>query len=530
MTESLHPQDGDPPAPPPPSYASKAANTNNAPSPKLISVFNDPTDGHLAKIAPSHNGARVELVNPKAIAYMVPNTTPVGDFLDAIVATHKKLIEASKLTMPIISINAYNSPDKQRRIEVVYHERLDAATLSTTPITFKGTPHFPLSSNMDYFITKLIFSNYQFQSSLDTGDLLHQRVINFVQTKKMGKVIRIEIPTFPTSKEILAPTHLFYVYVKGVYTPEDVSMERTLMIPHHQKAPVRIQWAGSTPFCNYCRKDGHILNRCPSRLSLICYKCKATGHIAYQCRRFSERDSKASKGKEPVRDPSVVMSTSSSTSSSSFPQSTAPGTTTSSAKSSEVVPETIPSSPVPNTSSGVDEVHVHSSSFNFTPEIANFKFTPSPMAPSHTSPSSTNEELPPVTASQAAAMAALDVDVASTQTPNKPNKRQVDKVSSSSAQSVRSARSTFSVRSTRSSKSLKGRRAHYVHSRKNPNSEYPDDHSSVYTSSPTLSQVFEVPPPSTQNGLLTSMKKVVSQALGASSKNTDRRRSPRTKH
>ncbi|KAF9273219.1 hypothetical protein BGZ88_003963, partial [Linnemannia elongata] len=345
----------------------------------------------------------------------------------------------------LISINAYNCPDKQRRIEVVYHERLDAATLSTTPIAFKGTPYFPLSSNMDYFITKLIFFNYQFQSSLDTGDLLYQRVIDFIQTKKkMGKVIRIEIPTFPSSKEILAPTHLFYVYVKGVYTPEDVSMERTLTIPHHQKAPVRIQWAGSTPFCNYCRKDGHILNRCPSRLSLICYKCKATGHIAYQCSRFSERGSKACKGKEPVRDPSVAMYTSSSTSSSSSPQSAAPGTTISSAKSSEVVPETIPSSPVPNTSSGVDEVHVHSSSFNFTPEIANFKFTPSPIAPSHTSPSSTDEELPPVTASQAAAMAALDVDVASTHTPNKPNKRQVDEVSSSSAQSVRSALSAFS--------------------------------------------------------------------------------------
>lgn len=296
MPESHHPQDGDPPALSLPSYASKAALTNSTPSPKLISVFNDPTDGHLAKIVPMQKGARVELVNPNAIAYMAPNTTPVGDFLDAVVATHKTLIEASKVAMPIISINAFNCPDKQRRIEVVYHERLDAATLSTKPIAFKGTPHYPLSSNMDYIITKLIFSNYQFQSSLDTGDLLYQRVIDFVQTKKkMGKVIRIEIPTFPSSKAIFAPTHLFYVYVKGVYTPEDVSMERTLMIPHHQKAPIRIQWAGSPPFCNYCRQDGHILNRCPSRLSLIFYKCKAAGHVAHQCSRFSERDSKASK-------------------------------------------------------------------------------------------------------------------------------------------------------------------------------------------------------------------------------------------
>ncbi|KAF9147547.1 hypothetical protein BG015_010796, partial [Linnemannia schmuckeri] len=465
MTESRRPQEGDPPTPPPPSYASKAANTNSITSPKLISVFNDPTDGHLAKIAPQHKGARVELVNPKAIAYMAPSTTPVGDFLDAVFTTHKTLIEASKLTMPIISINAFNCPDKQRRIEVVYHERLDAATLSTKPITFKGIPHHPLSSNMDYIITKLIFSNYQFQSSQDTGDLLYQRVIDFIQTKKkMGKVIRIEIPTFPSSKAIFAPTHLFYVYVKGVYTPEDVSMERTLMIPHHQKAPVRIQWAGSSPFCNYCRQDGHILNRCPSRLSLICYKCKAAGHITYQCSRFSERDNKASKGKEPVRDLSADKSSSSSNPSvplppsSSSPQSTAPEATSLSSEDSEVVPETIPSSPVPNTPSGMDVDQVPTPSFNFTPEITNLKFTPTPTAPSHSTPSppsSTNEELPPVTASQAAAIAALDVDVASAQTPNKPNKRQVDEMSTSSAQSVRSARSAFSIRSTRSTKSLK---------------------------------------------------------------------------
>ncbi|KAF9129558.1 hypothetical protein BGW39_004031, partial [Mortierella sp. 14UC] len=276
MAESHLLQDGDPPTRPPPTYASKAANSNNIPSIKLHPVFIDPTDGHLAKIVPRHKSASVELVNPKAIAYMAFNTVPVGEFLDAVVATHKTLIEASKVSFPIISINAFNCPNKQRRIEVVYHEDLDAAIVSSKPITFNGIPHYPLSSNMDYIVTKLTFSNYQFQSSLDTGDLLYQRVHDFIQTnKKMGKVIRIEIPTFPSSKGIFAPTHLFYVYVKGDCTPEDVSLERTLMIPHHQKAPVRIQWAGSPPFCNYCRQEGHFLSHCPSRLSLVCSECKA---------------------------------------------------------------------------------------------------------------------------------------------------------------------------------------------------------------------------------------------------------------
>ncbi|KAK3805460.1 MAG: hypothetical protein JOS17DRAFT_781365 [Linnemannia elongata] len=306
-TEQQH-RDGDPPSQPPPSigsppspsYASMAAGTRNTHRLKLHSVFSDPTEGHLAATALAPKGARLgDLVNPRAVAYIVPRNISSGAFSDAVRSTHSALFKAHDDMAPfhIISNMAYPCTDGvHHRIEIVYHESLDPTIVSTTPIIYDGTKYAPLSSTVSHIITRFVFTDYQFQSSLDFGARLEQLCSwYFEDTKKMGKVIKIEVPLFPTPNGNYEARGQFTVYVKSDKTAEACKIDRLLSLGSHQKAPCRISWMGASPFCNYCKGDGHLIPQCPKRLAIVCSACNANGHVSFTCSRFSARDAKEAK-------------------------------------------------------------------------------------------------------------------------------------------------------------------------------------------------------------------------------------------
>ncbi|KAF9898290.1 hypothetical protein EC991_000347, partial [Linnemannia zychae] len=159
------------------------------------------------------------------------------------------------------------------RVEIVYHEAMDAALVSTTPVLFNNVPIPPLSSTVDYIITKIYITNFQFQSSDDLGPGLCNWIKDLVQDKKkMGKVIKIEIPLRPSTDGLHSPDHQVNVYVKGSLTPEEAELGHTHELPGHQKAPVSISWSNPSgpPFCNYCKTEGHTIGTCAHRLSVLC--------------------------------------------------------------------------------------------------------------------------------------------------------------------------------------------------------------------------------------------------------------------
>ncbi|KAG0249161.1 hypothetical protein BGZ95_007665, partial [Linnemannia exigua] len=225
---------------------------------KVLKVFGDPTDSHLAYLYPPPKALRpTELVNPKAIAYHVPKSITIGVFKVAMKRTHAKLIKdtGAEVEWPFICGVSHCLGDGSFRMEIVYHEKLDAARLSTTPIVCQKQALCPLTSNMDYTITKIIFSEFQFQFSADLGQDLRAWVTDLLEgTKQLGKVILIQILLVPTPEGDHAPGHQVFVYVKkGDITPEAAGMERTHLLPHHQKNPIRIQWMGGRLYCNYCK-------------------------------------------------------------------------------------------------------------------------------------------------------------------------------------------------------------------------------------------------------------------------------------
>ncbi|KAG0247975.1 hypothetical protein BGZ95_008281, partial [Linnemannia exigua] len=139
---------------------------------KVLKVFEDPLDAHLTYLYPPPKALRpTELVNPKAIAYHVPKGITIGVFKDAIKRTHAKLIKdaGAEVEWPIICGVSHRLGDGSFRMEIVCHEKLDDVRLSTTPIVCQKQAFRPLTSNMDYTITKIIFSEFQFQSSADLG-------------------------------------------------------------------------------------------------------------------------------------------------------------------------------------------------------------------------------------------------------------------------------------------------------------------------------------------------------------------------
>ncbi|KAF8923670.1 hypothetical protein BGZ47_004575, partial [Haplosporangium gracile] len=189
--------------PPRPSYASMAARGSPPPSsspntlPRITykTVFQDSTDGHLAHLPIPPMGLRPEeLVNPRAGAYRVPARYKVSaeTFADAAAKSLSTVINPTN--GPLIAepfLSAIRHPGAEfDRMEIVYHEALDAFKVSTTPITFKRTAYSPLSSTIDFTVTKIMFSEYQFHTSADAGDNLCAWVKDLLEKEKaMGKVI-----------------------------------------------------------------------------------------------------------------------------------------------------------------------------------------------------------------------------------------------------------------------------------------------------------------------------------------------------
>lgn len=139
---------GSSPKPPsPPSHASMLARGLPPPSFPLsrttyITVFIDPIDGHLAHLPiPAMGLDPEELVNPRAVAYKVPARYKVSakTFADAAAKSLSAVINPTNgpsIAKPFLSTIRHPGTEFDR-IEIVYHEDLDAFEVSTTPIVFK---------------------------------------------------------------------------------------------------------------------------------------------------------------------------------------------------------------------------------------------------------------------------------------------------------------------------------------------------------------------------------------------------------
>ncbi|KAH7034393.1 hypothetical protein BKA57DRAFT_497033 [Linnemannia elongata] len=211
-----------------------------------------------------------EMMNPRAVAYKIPARYKVSaeTFLDA--AAESLSIEINPTNGPLIDepfISAVRHPGTEfDRIELVYHETIDAFKVSATPIVFKKTAYPPLSSTIDFTVTKIMFSEYQFHTSGDAGDNLCVWVKNLLEVEKpMGKVISIQIPMRSSPKGFQVPNHQVFVYVKGNTTPEAAGLGRQHFLPHHQRNPIKVHWTahGDPNFCNYCKSEGHVLAPAP---------------------------------------------------------------------------------------------------------------------------------------------------------------------------------------------------------------------------------------------------------------------------
>ncbi|KAF9271489.1 hypothetical protein BGZ88_006070 [Linnemannia elongata] len=186
-----------------------------------------------------------EMMNPRAVAYKIPARYKVSaeTFLDA--AAESLSIEINPINGPPIDepfLSAVRHPGTEfDRIELVCHETIDAFKVSTTPIVFKKTAYPPFSSTIDFTVTKIMFSEYQFHTSGDAGDNLCVWVKNLLEIEKpMGKVISIQIPMRSSPKGFQVPNHQVFVYVKGNTTPEAAGLGRQHFLPLHQRNPVKV--------------------------------------------------------------------------------------------------------------------------------------------------------------------------------------------------------------------------------------------------------------------------------------------------
>lgn len=356
-----------------------AAGTQKIHKPKLHPVFTDPVEGHLAATAIAPKGARLgDLVNPRAVAYVIPKTSSPGAFSDAVRSTHTALFAAhdSEIPFPILSNVSYPCADgTHQRIEMVYHESLDANIVSTTPITIGDKQYTPLSSTVTHIITRFVITDYHFQTSLDFGPHLEQFCSwYFEESKRMGKVIKIEIPLFPTPNGNYEARSQFAVYVKSDRTAEECGIDRQVSLGSRQKIPCRVSWMGAPPFCNYCKGYGHFIPQCPKRLSIICSACNASGHVSFTCARFSARDAQEAKGKEPVRGQSSNSSSTPSTSPDSSHTPSSPSSSSSSSSSFSSSSSSSSSSSYSSSSSSSSSSTTSSSSMDST-------LSPAPTSP-----------------------------------------------------------------------------------------------------------------------------------------------------
>ncbi|KAF9920512.1 hypothetical protein FBU30_009642 [Linnemannia zychae] len=181
-------QDGDPPplqplpsigVAPPISYAAMAAGVRNVHKPRMYMVFSDPVDGNLAARALAPKGARLEDVkNLSAVAFVIPKASSWTSFLDAIWTTHAQFFAEHEDVIP-----------------------------------------FPILSNSTFSCTDGI--NQRIESSKDLGeDLEIFYTWYFEKSNHMDKVIKIEVPLFPTPNDRYSARDQFAVYVKSVSTAD----------------------------------------------------------------------------------------------------------------------------------------------------------------------------------------------------------------------------------------------------------------------------------------------------------------------
>ncbi|KAK3811378.1 MAG: hypothetical protein JOS17DRAFT_796194 [Linnemannia elongata] len=243
-------------SPPRPSYAAKLARGSRPPSspPTILAritydpVIVDPIDDHLAHLPIPLMGLRPEEpMNPRAIAYKIPARykVPVEAFADAAAKSLSTAINPTNgppIARPFL--RAIRRPSLEfDRMEIGYPEGLDAFKVSTAPTIFKRTAYPPLTSTIDFMVTKITFSEYQFNTSTEAGDNLYAWVSELIETEKaMGKVILIEIPTRSSRNGFQIPNHQVLVYVKGDVTPEAAELDRQHFFPHHQRNSARVHW------------------------------------------------------------------------------------------------------------------------------------------------------------------------------------------------------------------------------------------------------------------------------------------------
>ncbi|KAG0196157.1 hypothetical protein BGX28_010503 [Mortierella sp. GBA30] len=122
--------------------------------------YSDLDHGHLA-IPPKRNAKPNDLVNPYAIAYLIPKIISLGLAADIAFETFD-----SHVDNPIGCCNSFpsNIPN-YHRVEIAYHPDLDPAMVSTIPLSYKGEDYPPMSSTVEYIITRFVIAGFSFRMS-----------------------------------------------------------------------------------------------------------------------------------------------------------------------------------------------------------------------------------------------------------------------------------------------------------------------------------------------------------------------------
>ncbi|KAG0373017.1 hypothetical protein BGX24_012272 [Mortierella sp. AD032] len=235
--DNNQPQGGAPPKPPPiPTYASKVASITPLTSIQYHTAFIDPTEGRMAAWPTTSTKRLAELVNPRAIAYNTPEHIAHADFTTAVFSTHSDLFASHNelgVKRPIICSRHFLHI-QHGRVEVVYHEALDVSVMSNTLVWLNNIAYPPLSSTLDYIITKLYFSDFHFQSSADLDTNMAIWVKHLIETEKeMGKVIKIEVSWYRSRNGIHLPGH--QVIACHALTFHEHSLDNSIPVQHSQR-------------------------------------------------------------------------------------------------------------------------------------------------------------------------------------------------------------------------------------------------------------------------------------------------------
>ncbi|KAG0195401.1 hypothetical protein BGX28_001488, partial [Mortierella sp. GBA30] len=164
--------------------------------------------------------------------------------------------------------------------------------VSSIPLSYKGEDYPPMSSTVEYIITRFAISGFSFRMSTLQRDLTGFSR-EFAERYNMGDVIKIEVPVFRTPGGRFNPRNEFVFYTKGTNEANNQQVPRTILLREHQPTPIKVGWNGAPVLCTYCKEEGHFIKTCPVRLSKICSTCDAAGHVSAQCERYGQRDREA---------------------------------------------------------------------------------------------------------------------------------------------------------------------------------------------------------------------------------------------